>query len=511
MIRFSLDKENIPRITWGENDQDSETISIYVNPTGEEAYSREKSISWGQYASLSGLFDDLKIKFLIDESIRSVGQLRTKWAKKIISKVPRDQVSKKTTILKRTRLALRKPQENALKSLFSNYLNLLAAVCGTGKTLIILLYADIIKRATGRVKLFVVAPKSVCAEFDKELQRISEHTDLSMINLADLPTNMQGYALENSHADVIVLQLESVHKHTNRIREIVTKAKDSSILCVDEGHYIKNMGSLRFKAVDAIAPFFSNMLISTATPTPYDMSDLRAYLNTVYRSASREAYKYEIPVEDFAVIRDISFVSLEDDLEYGPLSESNIYFASNEDRFKQMEAIVRKEKSKGRKVLIFCATNETMKLSYDYLKKFSKMVLSGSYYTESPLAHELLPGNSKEFRQKAISIFNSADACDVLIANYKVGSTGLNLQHSGARLALFLEITNNGADFFQSRYRIRRPLVSLKLGFEYIYFINDTYKNRRNVTKQFAKLEQQMTLLENLRSHSKSRGKSKKV
>jgi hypothetical protein len=75
----------------------------------------------------------------------------------------------------------------------------------------------------------------------------------------------------------------------------------------------------------------------------------------------------------------------------------------------------------------------------------------------------------------------------------------VNLQYSGARLAFFFEISNNGADFFQARYRIRRPFVFPKDGFHYVYARNSDARRRRTEERQFAKLANQQALLSEIK------------
>lgn len=500
MIQIILGENTRPVATWQENDVISFEVRTYINPNALDLLVRKKELSWPQYGALIATFQVLGVSFVQDDAVRLMGDLRQRWAERITRSVSSNELGRATDIVRGFGLDLREPQVIAIQKLFTNPLSLLAAVCGTGKTLVVLLLAAVVKAVTGSVKLLVVAPKAVCDEYQKELGRVSGLLGLTIENLTDLTDIDRQCLLESSPADILVIQVESAHKYVESIRRMAEVATGSAILCVDEGHAIKNMGSLRYRAVDAFAPFFDRMIVSTATPTPMEMADMRAYLNTVYRSYPADSYIGGIPPEDFDVVGKIAYVSLETDLQYAPLREINHYFRDSADRLEQMHQVVIREIQEGRKVLVFCSTNRMMEEAYARLQGISKLVLSGTYFCEDESSETLSRGVTKELQRRAIDLFNHSAHCDVLLVNFKVGATGLNLQHSGARVAIFLEITNNGAELFQSRYRLRRPFVFPDQGFEYLYFIENTQRSRSRVTRQFLKLAHQQQLLTSLRT-----------
>lgn len=395
---------------------------------------------------------------------------------------------------------LRDIQEQGILKGIRNYLTIFSPICGSGKTLIILILVLFLKSKKG-VKAIFLAPNSATDVYMKEIIKFRKHLDLSLENLTNKSKDEINFRLEESNADILVLPSSIIHRHTQEIRDFAMRHKNvDTVFFNDEVHMIKNVLSRLSRAVQSVAPYFDWVKLSTATPMPLGPKDVRGYLSTVSTPMPERFYRSDIPTEDRILFQGIAFVSGEEDLEYGPVEKYKFTYDDQTDLDIKLIEEIQKEVKENRKAIVFCSTNNAMSHVYNSLKGIGRVVLSGSYSTSNYDSEELLSGRDPNLQQKAIDQFNNDDGCKVMIANYKVGSTGLNLQGSGARLAFYYEITNNGADFLQSKYRIRRPYIFPDGGFRYVYAIPSDIRKRRSVSRQFQKLEEQKALLDELRS-----------
>ena len=397
---------------------------------------------------------------------------------------------------------MRPVQEQGILLAFKNYLTLMSAICGSGKTLIILSIVQFLKNKKG-CKAVILAPGPVTGEFLKELKKFSGSFNLTINNLADCSTFEARCRIEENNCDILIVPYSKVHKFKSEIREMAIKSEDSeTILICDEGHFLKNVGTRVGKAVKSFAPFYNRVLVSTATPMPFGPCDIRGYLSLVSDPLPKKYYKNSIPTKDLAILQGITFVSGEEDLVYADVEKTKIEYKMQSDLDSALYEHVQNEIDGGGKAVVFCSTNRAMERIFSIFPKIDKRVLSGSFHTSREENGKLLEGRDKKKQDEAVDDFNTDSNCKLLIINYRVGSTGLNLQQSGASLAFYYEITNNGADFFQSKYRIRRPFIFPEGGFKFVYAIPASMKDRKRVNKQFTKLHEQQELLAELKKSS---------
>lgn len=390
-------------------------------------------------------------------------------------------------------------QVRGLYKVLRSHFSLLAVRCGGGKTLLNLATAQYKKRQAGRTLTVVVAPVACAEEYEKELDRFRGYFDLTLINTCGMSTRAAEAAIHENDVDIILVSVDSISALRNAIVAKLQAFDGETILVVEEGHSAKNMGSKRSQGLQYISPLFDLVIVSTATPLPLGPKDLRGYIGLVGLPQPEDAYSSGIPTRDYQLLRGIAFVTDEDDLPYAPLESANIEFDDLEQLKSQIGEAVREEVSQGRKVVIFTATNRALQDAYNLFEGIPRTVLSGSFYVEDCTAEGMLTGRSRDAQKSAINQFNSNTECMILIANYRVGSTGLNLQYSGARMAIFYEITNSGADLFQSKYRIRRPHVFPEQGFRYLFAVPTDPRLRRTVNRQFLKLADQERVLQQIK------------
>jgi len=396
----------------------------------------------------------------------------------------------------------RELQIRGLKKILRSHLALLAAGCGAGKTLLNLSAAQFKKQQNGKVLVFVVAPSACASEYIKELERFRGYFDLTMVDTCGLSSRQAESQIAESEADIFLVSVDSIVQLREAIFSKLQEFNGESLLIVEEGHAVKNVWSKRSQGLQAIAPLFDQLIVSTATPLPLGPKDVRGYIGLVGLPQPEEAYSNGIPTQDYALLKGVTFITDEDDVPFAPISSENIEFDDLEDLNSKILDAVKAELNDGHKVVIFTSTNRALQAAHGLFEGVPRTVLSGSFFSEDCTSELLSNGRSRDFQKKAIDQFNHDPNCKILIANYRVGSTGLNLQYSGARMAIFYEITNSGADFFQSKYRIRRPTVYPKGGFKYLYAVPTDPRQRRTVNRQFLKLAEQTATLRQLKIHS---------
>jgi hypothetical protein len=398
---------------------------------------------------------------------------------------------------------LRDLQRAAISRLLNTFFGLLAAGCGAGKTLVFLFLIEVLKRLNGGKVFAVVACPSACAgEYRRELAKYRGYFSLSIEEAIFSSSRKVKQRIQDSNADILIVSIDSVHNLTGPIRERLQAFSGERVLNIDEGHSIKAIESRRSRGIQQIAPFFDRVMISTATPVPKNAADLRGYIATVGFPQPAHAYSSGIPDQDYQLLRNIAFVTDETDIPFGELSAKNVDFEGLDDLNGAITSEVNAELAAGNKVIIFCSTNAALLTAHKLFPNVGRSVLSGSYGTIDCMDESLQGGRSVDLQKKAVDQFNFDPRCRLLIANYKVGSTGLNLQYSNARMAVFYEITSSGADLFQSKYRIRRPMIFPNGGFKYLYAIPKDPLARRRTMRQFAKLSDQSTLMQQLKAEA---------
>lgn len=499
MIRIQrTEDEACAAVTWGADAP--QAVLSALNPSPLDLELGRKLMTWASIPSFVRYLSSRGIGVQIEGDASTKVAHMERWARQIA--VENAEVSEAEFMrrLKVLGIDYRDAQVSALWNMQRFHFNILAALCGTGKTLCVLSHCRLLKDHHGRVLMVVVAPKGCFEEYIKENFRFGSRLNLRLENLVHGSDEDRRHRIATSTADILLINTESLHKFAPDIRARLQDFDGATELVTDEAHTIKNCASRRHAAVNSIACYFSRLTISTATPTPLGPSDMRAYLQTVHVPEPITSYSQGIPERDFSLVNRISYVSTEDDLPYAPVSSERIEYSDNVEHVELLANVVHEAVDNGGKVVVFCATNAAMQVAFHLFPGVPRTVLSGSYFVDVCGAEVLVPGNSMEARERAIHDFNYNPNCKVLIANYKVGSTGLNLQFSGARTVVFFEIPTSGADFFQAHYRVRRPNVGMEDGFRYVFAIPTDPRLRRRALRQFLKLENQRRLLSRVHS-----------
>ena len=483
-------------------------IKKYLNPSFEERVNRLATIHGTMVNGLVEKLEQCGISFRIPKSDVELRNRQQLWDDRLRDgcAVFTDSEIRKT--LENRNLELRSVQTEGLIKCLRGHITLLSAICGSGKTLTMFVALQFLKwKYEGKMKAIIVAKNTITSEYKKELLKFGSYLDLTIDDLSGESDFEVQRRLEFPQEDILVLPLSKIHKFSKEIKTTFQRNDGENVLIIDEGHAIKNVSSRVSRSVQYVAPYSDRVIISSATPLPLGPKDIRGYLSTVTTPMPEGFYKNSIPDEDYSLLSEITFVSSESDLSYGEVEKVKVTYDSDEDLASIMKKEVMKELDAGKKAVIFCCTNNSMESIYRTFDGVGRTVLSGSFSVEDCKNEILMCERSPELQQKAIRQFNHDPRCKILIANYRVGSTGLNLQHSGARLAFFAEITTNGAELFQSEYRIRRPYIFPEGGFRYVYAIPNDIKGKRRASRQFIKLENQQAVLDDIKLQTLRRNK----
>jgi len=503
MFNFNFNyTANSFEVTWSD---DCNGLAIkYLAPSGEEIFYNRKLIQNASMLRLIPYFQKNGIDFRVDpKTLERISSIKD-WKDKLVESDLTISTEMVFEMMFKIGLDFRVPQIAAISKICTRNFHILAALCGMGKTITMLSSFQVYKWAYKKVKVLYIAPLGCSGEMNKDLTQNRGKFDLTLKDLSNFSGNESKENLFEQ--DITVINIEKAHVITKEVYEYQKKNPETLfILAIDEAHCIKNPNARRFKAVDSIACFFDKIIISTATPMPKDFTDLRSYIKPIYLPSPIEDYKDSVPARDQLILDNVSFVSTEDDLNYYPVANQRFSYDDLQDLDTKMLETVESEIKQGFKVLIFCTTNKAMRDIYNKLEGYNKVVLSGTYSTPECEEHKLTESScDKEARRKSIQDFNHNEMCQVAIANFKVGSTGLNLQHSGARTVFYYQVTNVGADLFQSQYRIRRPFVDPEGGFKYIFAIPSSPKKRATAIRQFLKLDKQNNFLKQIWNKTKA-------
>lgn len=480
-------------------DQLDSLVTLILHPSVAELAKREIEIEALQVERLAQFLASKGCTVV--QEISDTGKLAriTDWSKKLHEKAKDFDDDLVTKMLAAMNIQFRDVQKGAIRKILASHMALVAKGCGAGKTLTSLSVVELLKRRHKKVFAVVALPSACATEYGKELSKNRGAFTLTLDEALGTDTYENLCKVELSASDIIVVSIDSIHMYVDAIRERVGRFDGHAVLIVDEGHGIKNVLSRRSKAAQEIAPHFDRLIISTATPMPQGPKDIRGYLATVGLPQPVDLYKSGVPDRDMSLLEGITFVSDESDLPFAPVQKRVFDFSTETELVDMMRAQIQRELDAGRKALVFCASNRAVDLIYREFSGVGRTVLSGTYSVTDCSDERLIEERNVALQERAKEQFNHDPRCRLMIANYRVGSTGLNLQHSGARLVFFFEIPNSGADFFQSEYRVRRPMVFPDGDFEYIYAVPKDAKRRSRAQRQFEKLENQRTFLSQMK------------
>lgn len=480
-------------------DDCDQLMDRYLQLLPEQKQKREYVTTQLRAFNYSNFFRSIGIDVRMDIANPSEHARLTVWSQRL--KQLRNDVtdSDVDNFVAEMQIPYRTVQVNAIKKLLRSHFSILAAGCGAGKTLTNLSVIQYRKKKNGKVLSVIVAPSACAGEYQKELTRFRGYFDLTMNDACVTGLANAKQRILNNESDIILVSVDSVAQLSNELTTLMQGFDGETILIIEEGHSIKNLASRRSRGVQTIAPLFDQVIVSTATLLPLGPKDLRGYIGLVGLPQPEDAYASGIPARDFDLLKGVTFVTDEDDVPFAPLVTQDVEYSDLEDLKMKTQDEVMAEIKAEHKVVIFTSTNEALKSAHTLFPGIGRTVLSGSFFVNDPADEVLLRGRSKDQQRKAIDDFNNDPNCRILIANYRVGSTGLNLQYSGARMALFYEITNSGADFFQSKYRIRRPNVFPAGDFRYVYALPLDPDKRRTVNRQFIKLADQKATLKQIK------------
>lgn len=475
-------------------EEDSSVLFI-LSPNVLERASRQKEIHASAAENLEKYFSS---KGLLVEVIHEdvIAQAKLTYWKNVMINGPKGQSTLDIDdFITEFGVDLRPIQITALKRISQAAFSLNASICGTGKTLTTLLNTFYFHKSGKKTLTIIACPVSCMSEYKKEIQKYrGNFEDLSIEEVyGDSVAEVKNRLLSVT-SDIIVVSLNSIDKLVPELQEKMSEFDGEVIFIVEEGHFVKEVSSRRSTGCQLLAPLATRVIVNTATPMPKGPKDIRGILSLVGIPMPVEEYQNGIPKADLETLKGVTFVSDEEDIPYGELKSQHLDYMDLHELQQKMVTVVQDEIQQN-KVVIFCSTNVGLQRVWDSFPDVAKTVLSGSFYVNDCEDEHLLPGRSFEQQQEAIKQFNTDERCRLLIVNYRVGSTGINLQHSGARLVFFFEISNNGADFFQARYRVRRPYIFPKDGFVYYFARNKDARKRNTEDKQFAKLASQQAIL----------------
>jgi hypothetical protein len=493
-------------ISWSSESEEA-LVSRMFAVTLSDRHAKVKQIAGSSAESLFHYLEKrgADVEFVHDDMLAQAKS--TYWKHMLVQgpeQIPREEFDRFVT---EVGIELRPVQKEAVFKTLNSGLTVNALLCGTGKTLISLMVSYFWKWKGIRALTLIVSPASCLSEYKLELNKYRGNlSDLSIEEIYAPTMDEMRSKLVTSGSDILMFSSSSLEKLSPDIQEKITSFDGFTTFIAEEGHQFKEVNSGRSRGAQAIAPLSSRVIVNGATPMPKGPPDVRGIISLVGIPQPVESYTTGIPNADFEILRGVTFVSDETDLPYAPIRAEHMDYRDLIELTSKMQAVVNGELSQNR-VVIYVSTNRAARMVWEAFPHVNKQILSGSFYVDDCEESDLKLGRSFEAQKNAIRQFNDDERCRLLIANYKVGSTGINLQYSGARLAFFFEISNNGADFFQARYRIRRPYVFPRDGFHYVYARSEDTRQRRTEDRQFAKLANQQALLAEIKSEQvRSRG-----
>lgn len=145
-----------------------------------------------------------------------------------------------------------KHQEEALKFLCSMKVSAFYGDVGVGKSKVVIDLA-VSRFVSGKIKkVLVLSPVSLISNFKKEVEKFCVYRKIEWLY----------YGIDSiSMSDRIYL-------------ELLSKVDNSTMLIIDEGHYIKSHNAIRSKRVKEVADKCTYKVIMTGTPYSEDISDI---------------------------------------------------------------------------------------------------------------------------------------------------------------------------------------------------------------------------------------------
>ena len=140
---------------------------------------------------------------------------------------------------------------------------------GTGKTAMALAAFDVMREAGNADILFVVGPKSVLGEWEKDCRRfLGGKYEVSII------AGNQNEKIDalSKRADIFAIGYEALNKLQVRVRAKVGGKK--TVLVVDEAFFVKNKYAERSKTVRDLRKKFVRVFVLSGTPAPNSPSDV---------------------------------------------------------------------------------------------------------------------------------------------------------------------------------------------------------------------------------------------
>lgn len=156
-------------------------------------------------------------------------------------------------------------QFNGIHFLYKNRQSALFADMGTGKTVMVLTYLNLLKRENKNNTTLIIAPKRVCnLVWPKEIIKWDHTKHLKYLKLEtedELQYNLKAF-------DILIINSENIFPYI----EYLSKICDT--LVVDESTDFKSTKSKRFRTIKPLIKKFRNRTILSGTPIPDSYQDL---------------------------------------------------------------------------------------------------------------------------------------------------------------------------------------------------------------------------------------------
>jgi SNF2 family DNA or RNA helicase len=142
---------------------------------------------------------------------------------------------------------------------------------GAGKTVSVIAAWDVLCAQDEIDRMLVVAPKSMLAEWARDLERFCPGRYAVQV----LDGSMRGRRAALARpADVIVCNFETVTALEDELRALLSRGMGRSLLVCDESFMVKNLDAVRSRALRRVREWAARAWVLCGTPAPNSPSDL---------------------------------------------------------------------------------------------------------------------------------------------------------------------------------------------------------------------------------------------
>lgn len=142
---------------------------------------------------------------------------------------------------------------------------------GAGKTVSVISAWDLLCARDVLDRMLVVAPKSMLAEWARDLERFCPGQYAVRVLSGDVRTKRREL---NERADIIVCNFETVIALEHELRALLSRGAGRSLLVCDESFMVKNLDAMRSRALRRVRESAARAWVLCGTPAPNAPSDL---------------------------------------------------------------------------------------------------------------------------------------------------------------------------------------------------------------------------------------------